>query len=113
MTKHSHSGCCDHAAILPVPSWRDYLILCKPRVVLLMLFTAWIGMYLASPGTLPLGLWFLATLGIALLSSSAATVNHIVERRTDALMARTQQRPVATGRVSPRNAWIFALVLGV
>ncbi len=92
--------------------WRDYFILCKPRVVLLMLFTAWIGMYLASEGTLSFSLWSLATLGIALLSGSAATVNHIVERRTDALMERTQLRPVASGRVPPQRAWTFALTLG-
>jgi len=94
-------------------SWRDYLILCKPRVVLLMLFTAWIGMYLASEGTISFSLWFLATLGIALLSSSAATINHVLERRTDALMQRTQQRPVATGRIPPHRAWIFAFVTGL
>ena len=93
-------------------NWRDYLILCKPRVVLLMLFTAWIGMYLASQGTLSFSLCFLTLTGIALLSGAAATVNHIVERRTDALMKRTEQRPVATGRVRPKQAWIFALTLG-
>jgi protoheme IX farnesyltransferase len=93
-------------------SLRDYFILCKPRVVLLMLFTAWIGMYLASEGTLSFSLWTLATLGIAFLSGAAATVNHIVERKTDALMERTQQRPVASGRVPPCRAWAFALVLG-
>jgi protoheme IX farnesyltransferase len=94
-------------------AWRDYWTLCKPRVVLLMLFTAWIGMYLASEGTLELSLWSLTTLGIAFLSSAAATVNHIVERRTDALMERTQGRPVATGRVVPQRAWIFAFILSV
>lgn len=91
---------------------RDYFILCKPRVVLLMLFTAWIGLYLASEGSVSLSLFFLTTVGIALLSGSAATVNHILERRTDALMERTQKRPVAAGRVPPRRAWIFALLLG-
>ncbi len=90
----------------------DYLTLCKPRVVLLMLFTAWIGMYLASEGSLPLALWFFTSVGIAFLSGSAATINHILERRTDALMERTQARPVAAGRVAPLRAWIFALSLG-
>jgi heme o synthase len=105
--------CCAHHEIGPAQNWRDYLILCKPRVVLLMLFTAWIGMYLASEGTLSFSLCFLALLGIALLSGSAATVNHIVERRTDALMQRTEHRPVATGRVRPQQAWIFAMALGI
>lgn len=94
-------------------SWRDYFILCKPRVVLLMIFTAWVGMYLASLGTIEFSLWFLATVGIAFLSGSAATINHIVERRTDALMERTHHRPVATGRVTPNRAWCFALILGL
>lgn len=107
------TGCCKHSETEDTQNWRDYLILCKPRVVLLMLFTAWIGMYLASEGTISFSLWFLTTLGIAFLSASAATVNHIVERRTDAMMERTQQRPVASGRVPPRRAWTFALVLGV
>jgi heme o synthase len=102
-----------HDLELSQQSWRDYFILCKPRVVLLMLFTAWIGMYLASEGTIAFGLWFSTTLGIAFLSSSAATVNHIVERRTDAMMERTYHRPVATGRVAPRQAWSFALILGL
>lgn len=94
-------------------SWRDYWTLCKPRVVLLMLFTAWIAMYLASTGTIAISLWSLATLGIALLSGSAATINHTLERRTDALMERTHTRPVAAGRVLPEHAWKFAAVLGL
>lgn len=103
---------CSDEAKLNRTQWRDYYILCKPRVVLLMIFTAWIGMYLASEGTLEISLFVFATLGIALLSAAAATVNHIVERRTDALMARTEQRPVATGRLSPRQAWSFSLIIG-
>lgn len=105
-------GCGKSAETEHAQSWRDYFILCKPRVVLLMLFTAWIGMYLASEGTISFSLWSLATLGIALLSGSAATINHVLERRTDALMERTQQRPVAAGRVPPCHAWAFALTLG-
>lgn len=107
------TACCKHEEQETGRGWRDYFILCKPRVVLLMLFTAWIGMYLASEGTISFPLWFLTTLGIALLSSSAATVNHVLERRTDALMERTQQRPVASGRVPPHRAWTFALTLGL
>ena len=110
---HKIASCCQPIKVEPLSGWRDYWILCKPRVVLLMLFTAWIGMYLASAGTISLSLWFSATLGIALLSGSAATVNHVVERKSDALMERTQRRPVASGRVSPPCAWIFALILGL
>lgn len=106
------NSCCNTLDLENTESWRDYLILCKPRVVLLMLFTAWIGLYLASTGTVTFSLWASATLGIALLSGSAATINHIVERRTDALMQRTRERPIASGRVLPQRAWVFALTLG-
>ncbi|HSW71012.1 MAG TPA: heme o synthase [Gammaproteobacteria bacterium] len=106
-------SCCHPVQVETLPRWRDYFILCKPRVVLLMLFTAWISMYLASAGTLSFSLWLFTSLGIALLSSSAAAINHIVERKTDALMERTQLRPLASGRVLPQQAWIFALTMGL
>lgn len=92
--------------------WRDYLVLCKPRVVLVMLVTVVVGMYLA-PGQVTVTL-FLATLcGIALVAGAAAAINHIVDRRIDSLMARTQQRPVAQGRITVSHAIGFALVIGV
>ena len=93
-------------------AWRDYLVLCKPRVVLVMLVTVVVGMYLA-PGHVTVTL-FLATLcGIALVAGAAAAINHIVDRRIDALMARTQQRPVAQGRITVSHAIGFALAIAV
>lgn len=88
--------------------FRDYLTLCKPRVVLLMLLTVWAGMYLASVNPIPWYLWINATLGIAMLSGAAATLNHIIDQHVDALMERTKHRPIAAGRLTTRAAWIFA-----
>ena len=95
------------------PKWKDYYELCKPGVVLLMLLTSLIGMLLAVPGWVPLHIIFWGNLGIALSAGSAAAVNHLVDRQIDIKMARTFNRPIATGRVSPRNAVIFATILGV
>lgn len=91
----------------------NYLTLCKPRVVLLMLLTSWAGMYLGATGSIPWSLWINATLGIALMSGSAATLNHIIDYRIDALMDRTKHRPLATGRLTLRAAWIFAIIQGL
>jgi protoheme IX farnesyltransferase len=93
-------------------SWRDYLALCKPRVVSLIVFTALIGMLLASPTLVPLDRLLIATLGIALAAASAAAINHLADHRIDALMARTQNRPLPQGELSLRQALAFALVLG-
>ena len=78
--------------------WRDYLELCKPKVVALMLLTAIVGMFLAVPGMVPPMRLMLATTGIALAAASAAVVNHIFDRHIDAIMARTQRRPIVRGR---------------
>jgi protoheme IX farnesyltransferase len=92
---------------------RHYLILCKARVVLLMLLTAWAGMYLSTSETIPWWLWINATLGIGLMSGSAATLNHIIDHRIDALMERTKRRPLPTGTLSLRNASISAGLQGL
>lgn len=94
-------------------TWRDYYQICKPRVVMLMLLCAAVGALLATPGLPPLDRFFFAILGIALVAGSAAAVNHIADASIDARMARTRNRPVATGRVSTRNGIIFAGVLGI
>lgn len=94
-------------------AWRDYLELCKPKVVALMLLTVVVGMYLSTPGWVPIPLLLTALLGIGCCAASAAAVNHLVDRRIDALMARTRKRPVARGRVSVRQALYFALLLGI
>ena len=95
------------------PTWRDYLELCKPRVVLLMLLCALAGMYLASTGTVPLQTLFFGLLGIGLVAGSAAVVNHIADAAIDAKMARTENRPIATGRVSNQGAIVFSAVTGI
>ncbi len=92
-------------------TWRDYYQLTKPKVVALLLLTAWVGMWLApAPASQP-GLMLIALIGIGLLSAAAAALNHVLDQNIDAKMARTQRRPVATGRVSPQQAVIFALSL--
>lgn len=93
--------------------WRDYLELCKPRVVLLMLLTVVVGMYLAAPGWIDLSLVFASLTGIGLCAGSAAAINHLVDRRIDSIMARTKKRPVALGRVSVVQALYFALIIGI
>lgn len=93
--------------------WRDYLELTKPKVVALMLITALVGMFLATPGAVPWRVLLLGNLGIGLCAGAAAAVNHVVDRRIDALMARTRLRPVVAGRVSPTAALLFALLLAL
>lgn len=93
--------------------WKDYLELCKPNVVALMILTSVIGMLLAVPGMVPLDILLLGNLGIALCAASAAAVNHLVDRHVDLKMARTLNRPVAKGRVEPGQALLFACILGV
>ena len=100
------------AAVAALP-WRDYLELTKPRVVLLMLLCAVVGMFLATPALPPAGVAVAALLGIALVAGSAAAVNHIADARIDARMARTRNRPVAEGRVKPLPGAVFAAVLGI
>jgi protoheme IX farnesyltransferase len=84
----------------------------KPRVVALIVFTALIGMLLSVPGAVPLGPLVWGTLGIWLAAASAAALNQLIDRRTDALMSRTAQRPLPTGAVSTREVLLLALVLG-
>ena len=93
--------------------WRDYLELCKPRVVALMLLTVLVGMYLAAPsGIIPLTTLLYTLTGIALSAASAAAINHAVDKKIDILMQRTQTRPVADGRISIQNGLVFATVMG-
>lgn len=93
--------------------WRDYLELTKPKVVALLVLTAWVGMVLASDSLASWPLLISATLGIGLLSAAAAALNHVVDQRIDAQMARTHSRPVARGRVSSKNAIVFACSLAL
>ena len=93
--------------------WRDFLEMCKPRVVLLMLLCSVVGMFLATPGMVALPTLLFGTLGIALVAASAAVVNHVADAEIDARMIRTRDRPVATGRVSFLQGCIFAGVTGI
>ena len=96
-----------------VASWRDYLELTKPRVVVLMLLCALVGMLLATPELPPLPLILVGLAGIALVAGSAAAVNHIADAGIDARMARTRNRPIPKGRVSPVAGIVFAAALGI
>lgn len=98
--------------VMAQPLWRDYYELTKPGVVMLMILTSLIGMLLAVPGMVPLDILIFGNLGIAFCAGSAATVNHLVDRQIDLKMARTFNRPVANGRVSPISASLFAAILG-
>ena len=93
-------------------SWRDYFELTKPKVVALIVFTAVVGMFLAAPGMVPLDALVFGTLGIALASGSAAAINHVVDRRIDAVMGRTSSRPLPQGSIGTRDALAFALSIG-
>jgi protoheme IX farnesyltransferase len=93
-------------------TWRDFYELGKPRVVLLIVFTAVVGMFLAAPGWPSLSALVFGTLGIGLAASSAAAINHVLDRRFDEQMARTQARPIPTGHVTARGALTYAIVLG-
>ncbi|HEX7011222.1 MAG TPA: heme o synthase [Steroidobacteraceae bacterium] len=92
-------------------TWRDFYELGKPRVVMLIMFTAIAGMFLAAPGLPPANALLFGTLGIALAASAAAAVNHVLDRRYDAQMARTRNRPLPTGHVSERQALTYAAIL--
>ena len=89
-------------------SWRDYLELCKPNVVGLMLVTSIIGMMLSVKEMVPILTLVFGNLGIALCAASAAVINHVVDRHVDDKMARTIGRPVADGRIKPFEAMIFS-----
>jgi heme o synthase len=93
-------------------TWRDFYELGKPRVVLLIMFTAVAGMFLAAPGLPPMDALIFGTLGIALAASSAAAINHVLDRRFDAQMARTRNRPLPTGHITERQALAYATLLG-
>ncbi len=93
--------------------WRDYYTLTKPRVVQLLVFTAVVGMFLATPGFVPWDVLIFGSLGIGLAAASGAVVNHVLDQRIDEKMTRTRERPLPMGRVDERDAFIFAVILGV
>jgi protoheme IX farnesyltransferase len=88
-----------------------YFELTKPRVVTLIVFTAVVGMLLANPGSVAPQVLLFATLGISLAAGSAAAFNHVLDRRADAMMARTRARPLPTHQLSATQAVVFAAAL--
>jgi len=94
-------------------SWKDYLELTKPKVVLMILITAVVGMFMATPGMVPWNILIITTVGIGFAAGGAAVVNHVVDQKIDAIMARTLKRPIAAGKINDRNAIIFATILSV
>jgi len=97
----------------PRTEWRDYYELTKPRVVILIVFTAVVGMFLSVPGWPDATLAIFGTLGIAMAASSAAVFNHVLDARIDILMMRTRGRPLPQGRLTERSALMFASSLCV
>jgi protoheme IX farnesyltransferase len=91
---------------------RAFYALTKPRVVSLIVFTAVIGMFLATPGMVPVQILLAATLGIALVAGAAAAINCLVEQNVDALMQRTRWRPLPSGELTTLQALVFAGVVG-
>jgi protoheme IX farnesyltransferase len=91
---------------------RQFYALTKPRVVSLIVFTAVIGMFLATPGMVPPGILIAATIGIALVAGAAAAVNCLVEQKIDALMTRTKYRPLPRGQITPLETLIFSGIVG-
>jgi protoheme IX farnesyltransferase len=94
------------------PRWRAYLELTKPRVVSLMIFTVVVGMLLATTAAIPWRVWLAAPVGIALVAGAAAALNHLVDRRIDAVMARTRARPLPRGTLDATQVLAFATVTG-
>jgi protoheme IX farnesyltransferase len=91
----------------------EYYELCKPRVVMLIVFTAIVGMFLAVPGLPSFAAMVWGTLGIALQAASAAAINQIIDRGIDARMARTCGRPLVTGKLGMTESIAFATVIGL
>lgn len=96
-----------------IAPWRDYYELCKPRVVGLIVFTAVVGMFLATPGMVPLQILVFGTAGIGLMAAAAAAVNHVADHRIDAVMLRTKYRPLPQGELTRTQALTFAALIGV
>jgi protoheme IX farnesyltransferase len=91
--------------------WRDFLSLCKPKIVAMIVFTAMVGMFLSTPGMIPLDAFLFGSIGIGLAAASAAAINHIVDEKIDSIMMRTSRRPLPKGKLSAQSAIVFAAIL--
>ncbi|MEJ2761430.1 MAG: UbiA family prenyltransferase, partial [Gammaproteobacteria bacterium] len=99
------------SSIVLISGWRDYLALCKPKIIALIVFTAVVGMFLAVPGMVPLPALAFGSLGIGLAAASAAAINHVVDQRIDSIMSRTRRRPLPSGSITEARAIVFAFAL--
>jgi protoheme IX farnesyltransferase len=97
---------------LTLTAWTQYYNLTKPKVVYLIVFTAMVGMLLASDGAVPLQIFVFGLLGIGLAAASGAAINHVVDEHIDRIMERTRKRPLASGELSQKKALTFALFIG-
>ena len=95
-----------------IENLKSFFALCKPRVNALIVFTAVIGMFLSTPGMVPLSVLISAILGIGFVSGAAAAFNCLIEEKIDARMARTRGRPLPMGKVSQQETIFFASLLG-
>lgn len=93
--------------------FNSFFALCKPRVTALIVFTAVIGMFLATPGMVPLQILIAGTVGISMASGAAAAFNHLIEQKIDAKMARTRGRPLPTGQINSTQTFVFATVVAL
>ena len=103
----------DETKITLMSKCSAYYEITKPRVVALLVLTAVVGMSLSVPGALPWQLFLPAMLGIGLLSSAAAAINHIVDEKIDAVMGRTHNRPLPGGKITTNNAIVFAATIAI
>jgi heme o synthase len=94
-------------------TFKDYIELCKPRVVVLMILTSIVGMCLAPSTSFPIVPMIFGNLGIALVAGAAAALNHMADQHIDKLMGRTQHRPIVQGKISTRASIIFAGILSL
>ena len=92
---------------------KSYYLLCKPNVVYMMLICALVGMLLAEESVSSISRIVIALIGIAFCSGSAASINQVIDRKADASMTRTDQRPIPQGEFSAVHALTFALVIGL
>jgi protoheme IX farnesyltransferase len=96
-----------HTLIARRVAARDWIELTKPRITLMVVFTTLVGFVCSSPGPFPLPALLAALAGTALVAAGAAVLNQVLERRTDAIMRRTRERPLPAGRVSAPEGAVF------
>jgi|TARA_B110000003_G_scaffold276503_1_gene323366 heme o synthase len=91
---------------------KNFITLCKPRVNALIVFTAVIGMFLSTPAMVPIDILIASIFGIGFVSGAAAAFNCLIEEKIDSRMARTRGRPLATGKITQQETFVFAAILG-